>query len=305
MSIYTWIRDNSPASDAPLPDHADLGEDRGQWVPGAYEALLMRSDASIRRPALYNLSLALKARKQMKQPGQEHAAAFEKAVLGSGGAIGIVDPLISFLYKLHIDRNAARTEALRLCLEGEKRELVKTGIALLGVYGDPADDLAVLKVLAAHEEFTFFCAPAIRTLAGDEEVNDVLLPLARALGGWGKTAVLYELNYEKPEAREFCLREGCRNRLGNAENANVCATKGRLSERLNKLLEGSDPPDDALFAGICDIFEGLTTFDGQHDSLNDYKFGNAARSAFAELLKKFPRLKAAEPRAEKLLERMR
>jgi len=305
VSIYSWIRDNSPASDAPLPDHGDLGENGGQWVPGAYESLLMRSDYSIRRPALLNLSLALKARKQMKQPSDAHAAAFESAVLGAGGAISVVDPLISFLYKLRVDREKARTEALRLATESDKRELVKTGIALLGVYGNAAEDVPVLEVLAAHEEFTFFCAPAIHTLCGEEGVNAVLLPLARRLDGWGKTAILYELNYEAPEAREFCLLEGCRNRLGTAENANVCATKGGLSECLSGLLEGDNPPDPALFAGICDIFEGLTAYDGQHDSLNDYKHGNAARAAFAELLKKYPSLKETDPRAEKLLEKMR
>ncbi|MBQ3867217.1 MAG: hypothetical protein II789_01585 [Clostridia bacterium] len=328
MSIYKWLQlaqaGEAYESNCPLPDHADLGDNASAWVPGAYEALLMRSDYSISRFALLNYLLARTVRKQMLTPSSANQAK-EEAKLLKTGALAIVDPLISHLSRMNVPRDAMRTEALRLACESSKRELVKVGMALLGQSGEPSD-AEILLTLGRHEEFTFFAAPALRALLGADAVNDALLPLADQVDGWGKTAILYELNYslEGSAAPEYLLRRGCANRLGLALNANLCATKGQLAERLEAILAAGNPgaagdegstaenaadaaaPIDAeLCTGICEILWGLTEFDGIHDSLNDYKHGIAARNAFVQLMKERPEVFSADARAAEIINRMK
>ena len=322
MSIYEWLTTAQAGeayeSNCPLPDHADLGDNASAWVPGAYEALLMRSDYSISRFALLNYLLARTVRKQMLTPSPANQAK-EEAKLRKTGALAVVDPLLSHLTRMNVPRAALRAEALRLACKTDKRELVKTGIALLGQFGDKSD-ADVLLTLGRHEEFTFFAAPALRALLGADGVNDALLPLAEQVDGWGKTAILYELNYslEGSAAPEYLLRRGCANRLGPALNANLCATKGQLAERLEAILaaDGGDgaidapertvaPLDAELCTGICEILWGLTEFDGVHDSLNDYKHGIAARNAFVQLMTERPEVFSADARAAEIVERMK
>jgi hypothetical protein len=317
-SIYDWLKAEIEAgtfeSGCRLPDHADLGADGDGWVPGAYESLLMRSTYSIRRSSIQNFLLARKVRKQILDPSEQNEKAEETALLKSG-ALAAVDPLISFLYSMKTDKAKMRDEALRLASTSRKRELVKVGIALLGACGDENEewiegDKEVLLTLARHEEFTFYAAPALRARVGADKVNEYLLPLCDLVDGWGKTAILYELNYEKTPAGtpaiEYLLRRGCKNRLGLALNANLCATKGRLAEKLEELCaEDASLPDGELWTGICDVMEGLTAFDGIHDSLNDYKFGIRARDAFATLIGARTELTQIDPRGEEILQRMR
>lgn len=324
MTLYEWVKAELESgafrSDSRLPDHADLGaEASGRWVPGAYESLLMRSTYSIRRHAFQNYLLARKVRKQALKPSDKNCEKEEAALLKTG-ALAVVDPVISFLHAMHTDKTALRSEGLRLATGTRKRELVKVGIALLGMWGDkgdaeqPAGDLEILLTLARHEEFTFYCAPAVRSLAGAEKVNDLLLPLLDGLDGWGKTAILYELNYDPSltgeasgvnPASEYLLRRGCFNRLGPEVNANLCATKGGLAARLKTLCESEELPDAELYRGICEIMWGLTPFSGVYDSLNDYKHGHDARNLFKQLVETKPELAELDPRGPEIIERMR
>ena len=370
-SIYEWLKTEIAAgtleSDCRLPDHADLGPDAEGWVPGAYESLLMRSTQSLRRSSFQNFLLALKVRKQILDPSEKNAEKEEAALLKSG-ALAVVDPLISFLFSLKTDKAKMHAEAVRLATGSTKRELVKVGIALLGVCGgngagggsvaeaagagadgaadagnapNPAgaahcEDIDVLLTLARHEEFTFYAAPALRALAGPDKVNSLLLPLCRLVDGWGKTAILYELNYtpaatgteaagtdatgtdaagtevaqadneyRAEKVYDYLLRHGCENRLGPALNANLCATKGRLAGKLESICAGETVPDRELWTGICEIMWGLTAFDGVNDSLNDYKSGIRARDAFASLVKTRPELAELDSRGEEIVRRMR
>lgn len=314
--IYEWIKSRIDSgtfeSDSRLPDHADLGYDGANWIPGAYESLLMRSTYSIRRYPLQNYMLARKVRKQMLRPSDANREKEETALLKTG-ALAVVDPVISFLFRMKTDKEAMRTEALRLAAGSDKRELVKVGIALLGMCGHE-EDLDLLLTLSRHEEFTFFGAPAVRALVGSERVNGALMPLLDLLDGWGKTAVLYELNYDRsavPDGADvnpapgYLLRRGCANRLGLALNANICATKGELARALEDIAASDALPDAELYKGICDIMWGLTEFDGEHDSINDYKNGIAARNAFKQLVETRPALKELDARGEEIVERMR
>lgn len=306
MTIYDFLTVNKPEgyrSDCALPDHTLLGESGASWVAGAYEGMIMRSLYSIRRQALMNYLLARKVRRQIVKPGEENRAAMHKALI-KASALAIVDPLISFLSGFNLDREAVAGEARHLATQTQHRELVKVGIALLGTFGTMEDIETILLPLGRHEEFTFYVAPAVSALMGDDR-NAVLLPLAEAVDGWGRLAVLYELNFADPKAKDYLLRFGCRNRLGLEEAANLCATKGDLAGTLEALATGETLPEEELYKGICDILMGLLAFDGVHDSINDYKYGHRARVAFVVLTQKYRELMGMDSRTEEILKRMR
>lgn len=306
MTIYDFLTVNKPEgyrSDCALPDHALLGDAGATWVAGAYEGMIMRSLYSIRRQAMMNYLLARKVRKQIVKPSPENRVAMEKALM-KASALPIVDPLISFLTGFHLDREAVAAEARHLATETEHRELVKVGIALLGSFGKMEDIDTILLPLGRHEEFTFYVAPAVKALLGDDR-NRVLLPLADEVDGWGRLAVLYELHFTDPEVKSYLLCYGCRNRLGLEEAANLCATKGDLADMLDMLVSGDTLPDPELYHGICDILMGLLAFDGVHDSINDYKHGNRARVSFVVLTQKYRELAFMDERTEEILKRMR
>ncbi|MBR5279597.1 MAG: hypothetical protein IKU26_01325 [Clostridia bacterium] len=307
MMIYDFLTVNKPEgyrSDCALPDHALLGDGAASsWVAGAYEGLMMRSLYSIRRQPLMNYLLARKVRRQIVKSSEENRTAMHKALI-KASALAIVDPLISFLSGFNLDREAVAAEARHLATETEHRELVKVGIALLGTFGKMEDIETILLPLGRHEEFTFYVAPAVRALMGDDR-NAVLLPLADAVDGWGRLAVLYELNFADPAVKDYLLRFGCRNRLGLAEAANLCATKGDLAGTLEALAAGEALPDAELYQGLCDILTGLLVFDGVHDSIQDYKHGHRAQVAFVVLTQKYRELAGMDPRTEEILKKMR
>ena len=305
MSIYTFLKENTGfETDCKLPDHDDLGLQDGQtWVPGAYEGIVMRSTYSIRRPAAMNYFLAKKVARQIKKPSDKNREAEETAVR-KAGALATVDSLISFITKFGTDKALVRKEALRLCTECDKREPVKVGIGLLGSFGEP-EDAEIIETLGRHEEFTFYACPALKALLGEDSYNDAVLALARETDGWGKLAAIYELDFGRDYVKDFLLRDGCRNRLGNEEAANLCATKGKLIFRLREMAQADNAPLEDDFRGICDILDGLTAYDGQHDSLNDYKYGAEVPHLWKELLEKFPSLEETDSRAGRILQKMR
>ncbi len=306
MTIYDFLTVNKPegySSSCALPDHALLGDAGDAWVAGAYEGMMMRSLYSIRRQPLMNYFLARKVRKQIVNPSEENRATMHKALI-KASALPVVDPLISFLTGFQLDRAAVAAEARHLATQTCHRELVKVGIALLGSFGKMEDIETILLPLGRHEEFTFYVAPAVKALLGDER-NSVLLPLAEEVDGWGRLAVLYELDFTEPNAKEYLLRYGCRNRLGLEEAANLCATKGDLAGTLDALVAGEDLPDAELYRGICDIMMGLLAFDQVHDSIHDYKHGHRARIAFLVLSQKHRELSLMDERTEEILKKMR
>jgi len=94
------------------------------------------------------------------QPTAEHLTALHNA-LAATDAMRVVDPLLSRLHELPLTVGAVRHVALWLARTSPNREPVKAGIALLGAAG-LADGIDVIRTLGAHEEFTLFCATALR-----------------------------------------------------------------------------------------------------------------------------------------------
>ena len=137
--------------------------------------------------------------------------------------------------------------------------------------------------------------------------NAYLKELAEAAHGWGKIAVMYELDYTDPDIRLWTLKYGCENSIGLSYLANVCATKGRMSDAISDLLNTDRyaGEEKELFRGICDIFTGLLDPEENNDGLNEYGNSFEASRSFTELCERKPELAVSDARAEEIAGRLR
>lgn len=286
-SIYETIKAAIDAdtifSEPPtLPDAGDIQlRDGERWVPGAYEATVLRSDFRIKQHVWVNFRIAGTVKKASEQPSADHLKKAEAQIV-KYSALSIADPVLSFLVSLKADKAKLRKIALKLATESKKRESVKFAIVLLGYCGQE-EDARILRDLSSHEEFTFYGAVALKNILPAEEAQRQLLSLASRLHGWGKIAILYELDYENPEIRHWALAYGCENQIGLSYLANVCAIKGKLLDELETLAAEDKIPEEDLFDGICNIFRGLLENDPKNDGIYEYPDAKAAAAAFRTL----------------------
>ena len=282
-SLYETIKKNPKDV---LPDQQDLVLREGEaWVPGAYEGTLLRSEFDIRQHTLINYLAARKVRKFAMRPTPENQKSVEDC-LSKYSAISLTDPILSFLEAMGTDQAKLRSAALTLATESSRREPVKLAIALLGQTAKGDQKAAdIVKTLARHEELTVYAIVALKNILSEEEACAVLLSLGDELSGWGKIALMYELNYNRPEVRQWALQKGCRNTVGLSYLANICAIKGRLKEYLLEREMAFEPVEDAYFPGICDIFRGLLADDKENDGIYDYPDAVMAADAFRITLK--------------------
>lgn len=317
MSIYEFLKDKSAdeiaAGGYPLPDSGDLCLRHGEvWVPGAYEGTLLRTDARIKQHLIMDYHIAAAVKRQALHPSEAHFKKMHKLLM-KYSAISIADAICSISVALKLVHTTERKTALRrlamdLITNSSKREPVKIGIALLGICGKP-DDMELLLPLGMHDEFTLYVVGTAVRLLSSEALNDYLIDLAGKVQGWGKIAILYELDYSDPEIRLWTIKHGCRNSVGLSYLSNVCATKGKMLEVLF-ILNGEAQADEdltgedekELFAGICDIFTGFLSPSGSNDGLADYADARAASKAFAQLCGKRPDLAETDDRTENILE---
>ena len=101
--------------------------------------------------------------------------------------------------------------------------------------------------------------------------------LGEKLSGWGKIALMYELDYTDATVREWTLRKGCCNTIGLSYLANVCAIKGKMKDYLKNLEDSNQSLDSQLATGICNIFNGLLEDHSKNDGI--YEYPDAKESA--------------------------
>ena len=271
-SIYeTLVSDPS----AVLPDQGDLPSDSvGVWVPGAYEGTLLRTKKKIAKNSWINHGVVRDVRRFALDPSEGKMKAVEKS-FSTYTAIALTDPVLSIMSGMKLPADKLHDAAVALATKSGKREAVKFSIALLAdqrsrVEGSTDADAEIIKTLSLCEEFTLFGAVALKNILPKEKADAVLLELAGRLSGWGKLALMYELDYTLPEVRDFALCRGCRNTVGLPYLANVCAIKGKMRDYLAGLEESGAAIDEEHFTGIIDIFTGLLTDDPTNDGIFEY-----------------------------------
>ena len=311
MSIYEYLQGKTLAEIAEagyrLPD---LDIEKGEkWVPGAYEGIMLRSNVVFKVHTGINFFTALSVRKQAIKPSEKNKSKMLKKLL-KYPAIYTVDPICSFCVAFKMVKKEANKEALRalaidLAKKSEKRELVKFGIALLGIAGCK-EDLEILKVLGAHDEFTLYCAGSAERLLKGEELNDFLMNLGEKADGWGKLSVLYTLDYKDDRAKLWVVKKGCKNTVGLSYAANVCAIKGDMADILRKLEVGEYESAEAeeIFRGVCDILSGLLWPEENQDGIKEYGEALRAGTSFKNICQNMPELATTDDRAAKISEKL-
>lgn len=282
-SIYEVI-EKDPAG--VLPDQNELVLREGEhWVPGAYEGILMRSDFSIRQHVVTNYMAARRIRKFALDPTVNNQKSIEDYI-SKYSAISLADPVISFLAHMHTDKQKLLEAAFILATQSERREAVKLAIVLLGFCGEGNVRAAhIVKTLSCHDEFAAYGVVALKNILPKEEADAVLMELGETLSGWGKIALMYELDYSLPEVRSWTLQKGCRNSIGLSYLANVCAIKGRLKDYLMEREMEFEPIAPEYFPGICDIFRGLLEDNSENDSIYEYPDAVAASDCLRTTLR--------------------
>ncbi|MFC3799478.1 hypothetical protein [Cohnella sp. GCM10012308] len=177
-------------------------------------------------------------------------------------SLDTISPALQALHKLPgLNAGNLYEEALWMARHGVHRNVVKFGLALLSQYGsDRHRELTF--TLGKHEEFTLYAASALMSM---ENPSKSLFELARCVDGWGRIYLVERLDPETQEIRDWLLRDGFRNRIGDGVLAYTCALKGDLEEALS-----SDTIDPALLEGAGGILSALIA-GGPAEDIDDYE----------------------------------
>lgn len=280
QTIYQIITENLtsggylPKDFNGLPDCEEVKYFNGgiSLAPGEFDGKVLRSPAKIMLPAFINFRISRIIRNQIKSPTEQNRLK-TLALFQKHHAIGIVDPIISFI-EGSVDKAQMRQEAIWLASSTSDREAVKMGIALLGQCGI-SDDCNILRTLGCHEEFTLFAIVSLRKLVPNE-ANEIIFSLAQNLNGWGKISCVLDLTPSSSTIRDWLLRHGCSNSVGLSYIACTCAENSNLSETIE-----AQQIDPEFFAGATDIMSGLLIKDtSTNDGFDEYPEAKRAANAY-------------------------
>lgn len=265
-SIYQFIKEqldqHGKIINPTLPDEEE--QEEGQvirFAPGALDGVLGHhhlgsADSNDQLKRMIKL-----IRQQVANPSNKTRRATYLAILDDR-VLGYIDPLLQEL-RMQSDLRPDRLyeEALWFIHHGAHREVVKFGIALLGLFHCD-QDLDLLLTIGQHDEFTLFASVAIRN--GIKHPNMHLFRLAQLVDGWGKIHIVERLEPETKEIKDWLLRKGCRNSIMYEYLAFICAEKGELHKALM-----AESIDIDLYHGAGDIISALF-HDGPFAGIDDY-----------------------------------
>ncbi len=253
-----------------LPDEKPVGKGSVSWMEGAKDGVLGHhmglGDGSGAAP-IANAVLAV-----LQGATREALAALHASVRATQVA-GELDGTLEMLIAQRPAADRLHALAILLCTEAPDRELVKLGIALLGLLPGQ-EDVDLLIELGMSEELTLFSVVALKSKLGPK-AERAIFDLARRTEGWGRISAVERLTETTDrEIRAWMLRGGFRNRVMDEYLAHVCATAGRLLEALH-----APPVDDELLDGTSDILAAMAR-GGPTPGLADYVDGPTALAAW-------------------------
>ena len=279
VSIYELIKQNPSA---PLPGR------EADEIPGGYEAAVLRTTRKINKGSFVNHGTARIVRRFISNPTDSAMKEVEDRFIAYT-AISLTDPVLSILSGMKNDASRLHDGAVKLCTQSGAIEAVKFGIALLGdersrISELTDNDAEIIMTLSRCEEFTLYGAVALKNILPKEKADAALRELACTLHGWGKIAVMYELDYSLPEVRDWTLRYGCQNTIGLSYLANVCAIKGKMRSYLEELNASGEEFEPEHFTGITLIFKGLLEDDPNNDGIYEYPDAHESADLYKEIV---------------------
>ncbi|MEZ0580087.1 hypothetical protein [Nocardioides sp. MH1] len=253
-----------------LPDERAATDDEVRWAPGAMDGVLGHhagaGDGD--QQAQVVVTALLKA---CRRPTRSRLRAVHAAVTADN-ALSYLDAAIERLADARPDPAALHEVGRWLATTAADRSAVKVGIALLGITG-LGQDVDVVRVLGAHDEFTLYAAVAMTN--GLEHPDSELWALAAAVDGWGRIHCVERLRgTTDPAIRSWVLRTGFRNSVMYEYLAYIAATTGGLLEALSV-----PEPDRDLLTAAGEIMEALV-MGGPAEDMHDYADGADAVAAY-------------------------
>lgn len=246
-----------------LPDEERISQgSQFRWAAGAMDGVMTHhmasgeSDETVRKMVDSVLAYS-------RQPTVENKAVVYQHII-TEHVVSVIDPVIEALIKQDdINHERLYELAYSFVTESPDREPVKLGIAILGLFRNPANE-ELFQTLGRHDEFTLFCAVALANASDDSQ--EALWTLAKNVSGWGRIHVVERLaNMEaSPAIRSWLLREGFRNSVLYEYLAGTCARAGGLLSALSE-----DHVDRELLTAAGEIIQALIA-GGPADNIDDY-----------------------------------
>lgn len=282
LSIYEHIKTHMRA-DGPglttggdaLPDEAKLAsKSEIRWVAGGLDGAFGHHSGAKEADAASRELLGL-IKVYCKSPGPEGKRRLYARLLEQH-SIDWIDALLEKIPKAGLNADRLHQLARALATESADREPVKTGIAILGLFRNPYER-EIHMTLGRHEEFTLYCAVAIRNTSPDPEHD--LWELAKQVEGWGRIQCVDRLaDTDNLQIKSWLLRKGYKNSVMNEYTAYTCATAGGMKRALQ-----DEHVDDELLTATGEIIEALLT-GGPAKDMDDYDDGAAVLD---EYMKRF------------------
>jgi hypothetical protein len=198
-----------------------------------------------------------------RQPTATNKATIYQHIIAER-VVSIINPVLEgLLGEEEIDQGRLYELARSFVTEAPDREPVKFGIAILGLFRQPADE-ELFQTLGRHDEFTLFCVIAI--VNASEGDDGPLWVLARNVTGWGRIHAIERLaRTVDPTIKDWLLREGFRNSIMYEYLAATCARAGGLLAALS-----ATRVDRELLSAAGEIIQALIV-GGLAESIDDYE----------------------------------
>ena len=281
-SIYEYITDN--IADGLLPNGFSLGPfkkgDRALFADGAADGIAIYHTALPELPANLPARIA-RGIEQARVDDYEGANDTFVAMTDENPAIALIDEIQQFVlgHSEDLDAQALWAYATFLLFISDEVELVKVGLSLLEIFGEPEEQVKqVVRTLGLSDEFTIFAAWCMRSWT---DGNEELFQLAMKTDGWGRIHAVEMLEPNTPEIRDWLLFEGVNNTVMPEYSALTCYVKAGVSELLAGEMDRREfaAATAIVHAALSDApVAGFAALDDPEGELNRY-IAQASRQA--------------------------
>jgi len=276
--IYNHLQDDATGlaeGGEELPDEEQVRADsQFGWAAGALDGVLGHHAGSDEETAK-KAQEVLRVFRDLTEKDSDKNAARLYSLLLENNTLSFIDPLLEAITTAEkLDHDRLRTTARWLAMEAADREVVKTAIAIIGLYQDN-EDRDLLMTLGKHEEFTLYSVVALQNTQDDAE--QALWQLAQHVKGWGRIQIIERLaNTQDEYIKDWLLREGYQNEIMYEYTALVCAQTGGLDKALKQ-----QEIDDELLKGAGEILSTLIAGrGGPAEDIESYEQGAKATESY-------------------------
>jgi hypothetical protein len=254
-----------------LPDDEEFwGGKPFRWVAGGLDGAFGHHASSEDNKLVVNTIVNLLVKNSRRPSNKLKRKIYLKLL--TEDTLSVIDDILELLREQSgVNHSNLYEEAYWLASEGTHRNVVKFGIALLGLF-QTDKHLELIMTLGKHEEFTLFSAVAIQN--GIVNGNEQLFELAKFVDGWGKINLVERLSPDTQEIKNWLLREGYKNNIMYEYLAYICAINGELHKEI-----GSQDIDLALYEGAGDIISALIA-GGPAEEIDDYEHASIVLGEF-------------------------